>query len=61
MLNKLRGAFTRARIRHPRKAIAGSAATLNGAALALIPFDGGGDFSNHKRLKHCRWNNGHGH
>ena len=44
MLNKLRGAFTRARIRHPRKAIAGSAATLNGAALALIPFDGGATF-----------------
>lgn len=42
MINKLRAAFTRAKVNHPRKLIYG---TPNAVAVMLIPFDGGITFA----------------
>ena len=41
MITKLRAAFTRAKVNHPRKLIFG---TPNAVAAMLIPFDGGASF-----------------
>ena len=45
MLDKLKGAWTRAKVNHPRKLFAGGVASTNGAAACLIPLDGGLTFT----------------
>ena len=45
MITKLRAAFTRNRIHHPRKIGGGIVGSINGAALCLAPLDGGVSFA----------------